>query len=54
MNEYNNKQDMMIIMMIVIIKNIPMTLIILPRVLGPTGTLIGLPVSSTGYPLTRP
>lgn len=32
----------------------PITFIILPRVSGPTGTLIGSPVSSTYYPLTRP
>ena len=32
----------------------PITLIILPRVSGPTGTIMGLPVSATSYPLTRP
>jgi len=32
----------------------PMTFMILPKHSGPTGTMIGLPVSSTGYPLTRP
>lgn len=32
----------------------PITLIILPRVSGPTGTMMGLPVSLTSCPLTRP
>jgi hypothetical protein len=32
----------------------PITLIILPRVVGPTGTIIGFPVSATYCPLTRP
>ena len=32
----------------------PMTLIILPRVAGPTGIEIGPPVSTTTLPLTRP
>jgi len=32
----------------------PMTFIILPRVSGPTGTMMGLPVSFTSCPLTRP
>ena len=32
----------------------PMTLIILPRVSGPTGTRIGAPVSITLWPRTRP
>ena len=32
----------------------PMTLIILPKVVGPTGTIIGFPVSATDCPLTRP
>jgi len=32
----------------------PITLMILPRVSGPTGTKMGLPVSKTGYPRTRP
>ena len=32
----------------------PITLIILPRVFGPTGTIIGPPVSATPYPLTKP
>lgn len=31
-----------------------MTFIILPNVSGPTGIVIGLPVSMTSYPLTRP
>ena len=31
-----------------------MTLIILPRVAGPTGIEIGPPVSTTTLPLTRP
>merc|ERR1740117_1090872 len=32
----------------------PITLMILPRVSGPTGTRMGLPVSLTGWPRTRP
>ena len=32
----------------------PITFIILPRVSGPTGTLIGDPKSFTPYPRTRP
>ena len=32
----------------------PITLIILPRVSGPTGTRMGEPVSETACPLTRP
>jgi len=32
----------------------PITFIILPRVSGPTGTIIGVPVSETACPLTRP
>jgi hypothetical protein len=32
----------------------PMTFIILPRVAGPTGTIIGFPVSLTSWPLMRP
>lgn len=32
----------------------PITFIILPKVSGPTGTMIGFPVSRTYYPLTRP
>jgi hypothetical protein len=32
----------------------PMTLIILPSVSGPTGTMIGFPVSDTSCPLMRP
>jgi hypothetical protein len=32
----------------------PMTFIILPKVSGPTGTIIGPPVSLTGYPLIKP
>lgn len=32
----------------------PMTFIILPKVSGPTGILIGAPVSMTSCPLTRP
>lgn len=32
----------------------PMTFIILPKVSGPTGILIGAPVSTTSCPLTRP
>jgi len=32
----------------------PITFIILPRVSGPTGIVIGPPVSRTTYPLTKP
>jgi len=32
----------------------PITFIILPKVAGPTGILIGDPVSFTPYPLTSP
>jgi len=32
----------------------PITFIILPKVAGPTGILIGDPVSITPYPLTSP
>jgi hypothetical protein len=32
----------------------PITFIILPKVSGPTGTIIGFPVSTTPYPLTKP
>ena len=32
----------------------PITLIILPSVVGPTGTIIGFPVSATYCPLTSP
>jgi len=32
----------------------PITFIILPNVSGPTGTMMGCPVSDTPYPLTRP
>merc|ERR1719348_2396740 len=32
----------------------PMTLMILPRVSGPTGIMMGLPVSLTTWPLIRP
>jgi len=32
----------------------PITFIILPKVSGPTGTIMGLPVSTTTYPLTKP
>ncbi len=32
----------------------PITFMILPRVSGPTGILIGAPVSATSCPLTRP
>ncbi len=32
----------------------PITLIILPKVSGPTGTIIGFPVSLTDCPLTNP
>lgn len=31
-----------------------MTFIILPNVYGPTGILIGAPVSTTSWPLTKP
>ena len=32
----------------------PITFMILPKVSGPTGTVIGPPRSLTGYPLTNP
>ena len=32
----------------------PMTFMILPKVSGPTGILMGAPVSTTSWPLTRP
>lgn len=32
----------------------PITFIILPKVSGPTGIIIGLPVSTTVYPLIKP
>lgn len=32
----------------------PITFIILPKVSGPTGIMIGFPVSTTAYPLTNP
>jgi len=32
----------------------PITFIILPKVSGPTGIMMGFPVSITGYPLTSP
>ena len=32
----------------------PITFIILPRVAGPTGTMMGFPVSATSCPLIRP
>lgn len=32
----------------------PITFIILPKVSGPTGIIIGFPVSATVYPLTKP
>ena len=32
----------------------PMTFMILPNVYGPTGILIGAPVSTTACPLTKP
>ena len=32
----------------------PITFMILPKVSGPTGILIGAPVSTTYWPLTKP